>query len=299
VARYGGESKQYVIGYECSGCGQTYSTNDKKREGTTFVLHKQDQCIIDKQMKTPLSKHRLYELYWEEEMTTSEIADACDLSVGRIRDQMTEYGIPKAGNTPRERWIADMTTVAVGIRRKIYELYWIDGMNRKEVANEIDKNCSYIKRAMYDMGIPRQDPSVSWKGEGIPRTYQFETADPRITEEPVSEMPADPNPDKYLASYDDFDKDRLYELYWGHGHDIKGTLARLDADISPSQLRDRFDRFGIPRRDVHGTNQHRRKTWLPRDGIPPKYQWPENREPKKRTEKRFATWRTPKTAKSD
>jgi len=112
-------------------------------------------------------------------------------------------------------------------------------------------------------------------------------------------MPDDPDPSKYLTSYDDYDKHRLYELYWGHGHDIKGTLARIDVNISASRLRDRFDEMGIPRRDVHGTNQHRRRTWLPREGIPPMYEWPEDTEPRKRTEKHYATWRTPQQATGD
>lgn len=249
-----------------------------------------------------LSKHRLYELYWGKELSLREIASRCDVPSSTLAEWMDKYGIPTYGNLSRDSWIALQTVVAVTTRRRIYELYWTEGLSTSETAHRCGCSRTCVRNEMYRQGIPRRDPTQCIDPELYcqPRQHTQEQTTPTEDTDTTTSLPDDPSPERYLTEYDCYDKQKIYELYWGHGHDIKSTLARLDADISPSTLRHQMDKLGIPRRNNHGTNQYKRqRSWLPRDGVPPMYEWETEKEPRKRTDKHMGIWRTPNTATGD
>jgi transposase-like protein len=248
--------------------------------------------------KVTIEKRRLYELYWAKGLSTHDIAERIGCSDSTLRDRMDEHNVPMRSRHNLETWVSVQTTVVTSLRRRLYEHYWVDGKTAQETADALDYSKSYVLDSMHRLGTPRRQGNES--GVDAETYYRPNESDDELDDgQRCTEMPTDPDPSKYLASYDDYNKHRLYELYWGHGHDIKGTLARIDVDISPARLRERFDELGIPRRDSRQNNKQRRRVWRPRKGVPPMYEWPEDREPRKPTEKHYATWRTPSTATGD
>jgi len=233
------------------------------------------------------TKDELYELYWGRDYSIAQIEQEYRRAHSTIRWYFAEYGIPRRGQQSvfnMGRWIEQMTTVAVGLRRRIYEHYWVQGRSQNETAEQLPVSTTTVQNWMENFGIPRRGQKESYSGEGIPPTFQWSTDDEE--DESKGTMPDDPNPDKYLTG-SSFSKEKLYQMYWGYGFSTRQIQARLDTDLSPSRVGDIIREMGIPTRP----RGHPTRVWCPVDGVPPGYEWPEDDRTEPEKDYNGGTWR--------
>lgn len=210
-------------------------------------------------------KNRLYELYWGDGENFRQIADRYDIPPKDVGGWFREYGIPYDNNHNRNAFIFAMRD-----RRYYYELYWGQRLGYTEIANKCGIGTSFVGRKIREANIPtRDDPYPTRKADEIPQRYEWPESEPAVldTDDPTADLPDNPDGSKYIADTNgEFDKDRLYELYWGYGCSIKQMAAMLE--VPSTTLRDRFGDMGIP---IRSWNDHLK--WEPQHGVPPKYEW--------------------------
>jgi len=216
--------------------------------------------------KVEIPKATLYELYWEKQLDTDEIARKFNARKENVRDRMREHGVPYHRYDNRDIFIFRHRP-----RRYFYELYWGKDMTTHEIAEMVGCNQNTVQRHFKDENIPMDTQTGNrWFIEGIPHKYKLPSDDP-ITDidDP---LPNNPDPSKYIKEETSirFDKHKLYQLHWGCGFSIAEIEARLEKNID---VHKRFREFGIPKRTKSDN-----LFWEPHKGIPPMYEWPDEDE---------------------
>ena len=222
-----------------------------------------------------LSKSKLYELYWVDGLSASQIAERYGVGERTVSDHL------KNNNIQQRLDGTDVRHYVLWQRDKhfYYELYWEQGHTARELEDMLGVHHQFILEVMQTKGVPRDTHTSSrWhdKEAGVPEKYKWSEdhprEDPSSSDEPLGKMPEDPTPSDYINDVPlRRNKDRLYKLYWQYGMCVEGIAAI--SEVSNSRIRECMDEFGIPRRDYH---DHLR--WHPHHGVPPKYEWPDDHE---------------------
>lgn len=241
------------------------------------------------------SKDELYDLYWRHHCTIGEIADQYDVANPTIRALLTEYGIPCRADGSVSTYVSRMLS-----KDWYYDQYWRAGKSFREIAEEYDLHKLSLNNAMQAKGIPiRRNGRPSYEPGTVPRGFgvdaeRLNERDDRADEDEL--LPENPDPSKYLANTNGYDKDWLYEMYWGYGLTLKEVAAR--ADVSADVLRYRLQVMGIPIRN-HGTDAN--NDWSPHKGVPPMFEYEEVSEQEQADRDQYAKdkkgspWRMPTT----
>ena len=207
-----------------------------------------------------LSKRTLYRFYWGNGMTIAEIATELNLSWESVRHRFERTTIPVRERDTRATWILQMRQ-----KRRFYEWHWVKQTPISQLAGELGVGGKFLRDEYERRGVPiNSHPSHEWT-KPIPKQYQW--PDSRHNTDADEQLPENPDPQKYLVESTEFDKTRLYELYWEYGLSLAHLAAKID--IPRPTLRDRFEQFGIPTREWR-----RHTSWEPHHGVPPKYEWP-------------------------
>jgi len=213
-------------------------------------------------------KRVLYRLYWGDKQTFEDIATRFAVSATYVQQRFADEGIPYSPSHNHDAWIFAMRD-----KTYYYELYWGQRMGYADIAAELDIGVGFVGRHIRGSAVPTRGGSPG-EPDDIPPKFQWpdEKSVAPVTDDPKADLPDDPDGSKYLADETQvqYDKDRLYELYWGYGLAMTHLAERLN--LSRASLRDRLEQYGIPVRKWH---EH--TTWEPHHGVPPKYQWPHDR----------------------
>ncbi len=214
-----------------------------------------------------LPKRRLYELYWEDERSFSDIADEYNVPRKFVMKVYRKRGIPYPSRSSRQAYFFSQRS-----RRYYYHLYWTEDMTFSEMAERFGVSESVVKDRFNQANVAtmEQYENQKWydKGRGIPQRYKL----PRDEPDHNQSLPDDPDAERYLLEETplQFDKDRLYELHWKYGC----SMAHIGAMMDNNKPREVFRRHGIPYRNYQ---QHR--DWEPHHStVPPMFQWPRNSE---------------------
>jgi len=218
--------------------------------------------------KVEIPKATLYELYWEKQLDTDEIARKFNTTKQTVRRRFTEHGVPYHKYDNRELFVFRHRQ-----RSYFYELYWGQNQTSREIAEGESFGHTSVLTTLQDENIPMHtDGGNRWydKERGIPHKYKLPSDNP-VTEVD-NPIPNDPDPSKYIKEETSirFDKYKMYQLYWGCGFTVGQIQARLDVDIDVYAT---LDEMGIPRRD-YVNHVH----WKPYKGVPPMFEWPDEDE---------------------
>ena len=217
------------------------------------------------------SKRRLYELYWGEKKDFKHIAEQYDVSREHVGKWFREYGMMYDTNHNRDAYIFAMRD-----RRYYYELYWGQRLEYAEIASRHNLGINFVAKQIRGANVPTRNGFLpAGDPDETPPQYEWVAEKPvaPVTDDPTEDLPDDPDGSKYVADDGEsaYDKHYLYELYWGYGCSFEHVAALLN--VPPATLRDRFDYRGIPRRKWAA-----HKDWEPHHGVPPKYEWPAERD---------------------
>jgi len=232
---------------------------------------------------TEITKERLYELYWDEQLTIEGIAERFGVSSHTIRNAFENHGIPRATESQSQTvWVMWMRTKEV-----FYEDYWVKGCSQDEIADRHGVSRHAIRRYMDANGIPTRPQHVRPAHLNSPVDVYMDDESADGGDDGDDELPDDPDPSKYLAE-PRMPKDRIYELYWGFGLTVSQSAARLE--VAETTLRDAMERKGVPRRDGY---VDRERAWKPMDGVPPSFEWPPDEDDEDGNEFEQGIWRKP------
>jgi len=215
------------------------------------------------------SKRELYELYWKQGYNFSGIADRYGVTNVTVGGWLRDYGIPYDNNHKRDAFVFSMRD-----KRFYYQLYWGERLSYSDIASRFDFGLTFVAEQIRGAGIPTRNgllpagdpdeipPQYRWTGDG-------EWVD--VGDDPTADLPDNPDGSKYVNTDPEYDKDHLYELYWGYGLSLSHLAARLDTPRAT--LKDRLDNYGIPIREWAAHTK-----WEPHHGVPPKYEWPHDHD---------------------
>jgi len=208
-------------------------------------------------------RQRLYELHWQEGLYGTQIAKQLNSSKYLIKRAFDIYNVPLRSNYSAPSWVFRMLP-----KRTLYQLYWDKGLSTREIANEHNVSKSIVRTCMIENKIPiRQGSSNQFHPDGVPKGFGYEYDDGQTrVGAGTDELPDDPDPSKYIESYEAFDPDRLYELHWEYGMSIAHMIEYLGA--GHSTIRHHMDKHGIPQRDKTDD-----PNWEPHLGVPPMFEW--------------------------
>jgi len=231
------------------------------------------------------SKADLYELMWEKQLTSGEIAERFDISSSTVHRHYHKHGIPMAGNYSVNAWVFRMLS-----RELLYELYWGKGMTHAQIAEQYDVSEQLVCRVYNERNIP-QEPHrpPEFSGDELPRGYEWPDGAPS---ESAQQLPEDPDGSKYLADFTTMDKDELYKLHWEYGCSVEHIASM--SDLSERAVRDRMESSDVPLRIWRSHTD-----WEPHHGVPPKYEWPDDHGPDEDAsadEYNAMLWRSPEGA---
>jgi len=208
-------------------------------------------------------RDRLYQLHWGDGLYLNGIEEAIGASRHTVRQAFDIWGVPIRSNISPESWVFKMLS-----KRLLYELYWKQQCTTREIASQFNVSRSVARRTLIERCIPIRQGSVDqWYPNDVPKGFGYEYDDsPTRVGAGTDELPDDPDPSKYIESYEAFDPDRLYELHWGYGLSI--THMNEYFDVGHSTVRHTMDEHGIPRRDKTDD-----PNWEPHLGVPPMFEW--------------------------
>ena len=159
-----------------------------------------------------LSRERLYEIYWGEGMTHSQIADRYNVGQQFISRVFNERDIPQEPHRPSDfdgttipqmyewpddrddephpqhqplpenpdgsKYVAETQTMQ---EEKLYELHWGYGCSAEHIAAIADSNGQTIRKRMREYGIPVREWGTHTKWEphhGVPPKYEWPNGEP-------------------------------------------------------------------------------------------------------------------------
>lgn len=217
-----------------------------------------------------ISKHHLYELYWGDGLSATEIGDQYDVSREVVMRRLVHAGIPtRRGGETTESWVFTMRS-----RYGLFELHWGRQQTLAEIAAKRGVGRNFVSKQYIQRNIPTYNYGANQfvtNDTGVPLPYQWGETNPVSNDEPKT-LPDDPDPSKYMTNTPLYrDKERLYKLYWGYGLSAKHIAAMCDKDPHMHRY---LRKQGIPVREYHS-----HIGWEPHHAVPPKYEWPEGKPP--------------------
>lgn len=226
-------------------------------------------------------KDELYELYWGQQLSMSELADTYDVTKRTVRRWFKQHGMQTIPNACHEAWVFQQLS-----KQRLYELYWVEMLSHREIAERYDVSKHLVHETFQDTSIPVFNSSTHERVDGIPRPFRWPSDDAPNSQD--DSLPDDPDPSKYLVDTP-MDKDRLYELHWTYGCSVMHISAMSDMD--EDTVRRRMESYGVP---IRTWRTH--TSWEPHHGVPPKYEWPpewDERDNMASSDYNGVQWRTP------
>lgn len=235
-----------------------------------------------------VTRDTLYERYWGNHESFTDIADDFGVTRKTVGKRFADENIPTAKNAHHDAYIFAMRP-----KSYYYQLYWGERLTATEIANKHNVGIDFVREHIRATTIPTRDGISADDSQEIPPQFQWPDEQPVacVSDDPTADLPDNPDGSKYMADTSgEFDKGRLYELYWGYGCSIKHITAMFD--VPRKTLRDRFEQYGIP---VRSWREHTK--WEPHHGVPPKYEWPHDRNVDEETPTaKEGLWRQPATS---
>jgi len=117
------------------------------------------------------SKRELYELYWGDERSKTELARVFGVSTTAITTRLSNEGIPQVSDAGHSAFVTAMIP-----KRVIYEYYWGQDATLKTAADELGVSRYQLGRRCRRDGIPTRpnDSRASWILKMRPRRRFFE-----------------------------------------------------------------------------------------------------------------------------
>lgn len=165
----------------------------------------------------------LKQLYWDDEMSTLQIAEVFGCSKQCILNYMIKYDIPRRTRSEAQKRKKNVSKVGLLSKDDLHDLYWNRDMSTLQIAEVFGcgKRCILDHMIKYD--VPRRTRSEA-------QTLKF------------------------VAS-----REELIELYWDKRMPLP-SIADL-FDCNPSTIRERLIKFGIDRRPVGSQTLDKSSNW--------------------------------------
>jgi len=222
------------------------------------------------------TKEELYDLYWNQELSTPKIAAQLGCTGTTVRKYMGRFGIPRRsiadatkGVTCTEDARKNMAAIAAKRRAQIskdelHDLYWNEGYGLAKIGELIGRTAATVLNYMVEYNIPRR---TSFDANRRVNITKGELYDLYVVKEmttaaigksvgchPVTisdilhkyEIPVRNGGGKKPPLHMILSKEELYDLYWNDGLTCAG-IAKIMGYAQPS-VSNLMKKYGIPQK---------------------------------------------------
>ena len=156
-----------------------------------------------KKYKQLWDREWLYQMRCIKKLTMDAIANLVGCSGGTVQNALKKQNIHLEVDKAKIAREAGLRRAIISDREWLYEKYWIDGLNMKEIAELLGCSPTAVDSAMKRFNIPKRKRSM--KGESNPFYNKKHT---KKTKQEISK--------KRREKYENYlwNKDWLYEKYW-------------------------------------------------------------------------------------